>query len=345
MKKVFIIVAILLATATTITIVSCKKDKENEKSNNTENSFMHHELSDMDKAMIAFGEKIKTAAEKKDAVTMPLSDGLNTLSNYQNFTLCNASINSYEMIKDTISAKLNVTDGAVQLSDLYGIYESTRTEILAKFNSLTGSPKTIYLIKTSIADNSQNAVLNNFTGVLDVNVISYMVNSVNDTDLQDSFGSTDFWDDFEYGGKCDIYDGQCVGRDCVTELNSMLHFRMPDPTNIPGYSVYLTNIEFYKAYATAYPDSSSPNGYYAWPWRSFWSDLQCVSPSEMNYYLNAIEDDIDDLKSEYYYSLVQFYLGEQQNNNYNHNKDSNYHWESYLDYVIAEINTTPLPND
>lgn len=29
MKKVFIIVAILLATATTITIVSCKKDKEN----------------------------------------------------------------------------------------------------------------------------------------------------------------------------------------------------------------------------------------------------------------------------------------------------------------------------
>ena len=70
MKKAFIIVAILLATATTITIVSCKKEKENVKSNNTENSFMHHELSDMDKAMIAFGEKIKTAAEKKDAVTM-----------------------------------------------------------------------------------------------------------------------------------------------------------------------------------------------------------------------------------------------------------------------------------
>ncbi len=77
-KKIMIIAAVLLVAATTIAIVSCKKDKDHEKNNNTENLVKSRELSDVDKEMIAFGEKLKTAANERSGETLPLGEALNT---------------------------------------------------------------------------------------------------------------------------------------------------------------------------------------------------------------------------------------------------------------------------
>ena len=76
MRKTFIFAAILLAVATTITIVSCKKDKETVKNNISENSMKSYELSEMDKTMIAFGEKLKSASNERSGETMPLEEAL-----------------------------------------------------------------------------------------------------------------------------------------------------------------------------------------------------------------------------------------------------------------------------
>lgn len=337
MKKAFIIVAILLATATTITIVSCKKEKENVKSNNTENSLMNYELSEMDKAMIAFGEKLRTTSEEKSGETMPLSEALTALSNYQNFSLCDASFYSTEMTLDTFKVSLDVTNGEVSFSDLSDFFYVTKTLILSRLTSISGDSKAIYSIWSSISESTRGN-LDNYTGSIDVNVVVRIREGIN-PGIFSQFDTTDYWYDFDSLGKCDIYAGQCVGSDCVTRLNQMLHFRRPS-INIPGFRVYFTDMENYLARAINYPDVYSPNGYYAWPWRSFWDDVQCVSPSEMTYYLYAIEDDIADLESQYYNSLVEFQLHE-----HSYWKEPNQHHEAYLNYTIAEIHYTPLPND
>ena len=332
-NKLFIFSAILLVAVTTITIVSCKKD--NEKSNKTENLVNSHELSDMDKEMIAFGEKLKTASDERSGETMPLDEALTTLSNYQNFKLCDASHYSTEVLTDTLYVSLNVTNGEVLLSELNRIYELTKPEILSKFNSLSGSQKAIYYIR-SIVDESMRGDRDNFTGTLDVKVISHMVDDPIMPDPM-SFNSTDYWYDFEYLGKCDIYEGQCVGRDCVTELNAKLHNRRGELQCLEGYRVYLTNIEQSEEEAIHYPDSNSPNGHYAWPWRSGLELPQCVSPSEMTYYLHAIEEAMGDIEDYYYRTIVDFQFGEVNKLPW---KEPNYIWEAKLYFTVGEVNCT-----
>ena len=337
MKKAFIIVAILFATATTITIVSCKKDKENVKSNNTENSLMNYELSEMDKAMIAFGEKLKSAS--KDDATMPLLDGLNTLTNYQNFSMCDASHYSTEMIADTLKVSLDVSSGEVSLSDLNDLYESTKQEILEKFAALTGNQKAIYCIKSSVNSTTKND-LNGFSGTINVDVVSQMEESFVNPGSPSSFGDTDYWYDFDHLGKCDIYIGQCVGRDCITELNSKMAYMLDIPLCGEGYRRYLTDIADSTIYAHDLPDPSSPNGYYALPWRSFWDDPYCVSPSEMNYYLDVILDLYSDVVQSSTKSLVGW--GIDQTNSY---KNENYNKMGCIQYRLANVNCIPVGFD
>ena len=336
MKKVFIFVAILLATATTITIVSCKKDNENEK-NNTENPLMNYELSEMDKAMLAFGEKLKTAS--KDDATMPLVEGLNTLTNYQNFSMCDASHYSTEMIADTLKVSLDVSNGEVSLSDLNDLYESTKQEILEKYAALTGNQKAIFCIKSCI-NNTAKDDINSFSGTINVDVITQMEESFALPGSSTSFDSTDYWYDFEGLGKCDIYIGQCVGRDCVTELNTKMAYMFSIPLCSDGYRRYLTDIEDGTIDAHTLPDLSSPNGYYALPWRSFWDDPYCVSPSEMNYYLDVILDLYSDVVQSSTKCLVGWGLGQ-----HDYYKYENFHKESYIQYRFANVNCIPVGPD
>ena len=60
---------------------------------------------------------------------MPLAEALNTLSNYQNFTMCNASHYSTDMVTDTFKVTLNVNNGQVLLSELNRVYETTKPEM------------------------------------------------------------------------------------------------------------------------------------------------------------------------------------------------------------------------
>lgn len=294
-NKLFIFSAILLVAVTTITIVSCKKD--NEKSNKTENLVNSHELSDMDKEMIAFGEKLKTASNERSGETMPLEEALSTLTNYQNFTMCDASHYSTEMLTDTFTVTVNVNNGEVLLSELNRVYETTKPEILAKMNSMDGDQKAIYLIRTTPSETTR-AGLDDYTGDLELHVVTRMLDTFASNDsFCTVFDSTDFWHDFDSLGKCGPYVGQCVGRDCVTELQAMMSNRLTAISCGQGFNTVFIYPENMTIEAINYPDTHSPNHHYALPWRSFWDDPQCVSPDEMNYYLNSLIQILHDIEN------------------------------------------------
>lgn len=334
-RKLIILAATILVAVTTTIVVSCKKDKESSKTNLTEKNLQDWEPSETDLAMISFGEKMKAASHERSGETMPLSEALNTLTNYQNFTMCDASYYSMEMLTDTFRVTINVADGQILLSELNRIYETTRPEILARLNSLNSSEKNIYLIKIVVGQTARNG-LDNYTGTLDVNVVSRMIDGFSSPNTI-VFDSTDYWYDFEYLGKCDIYEGQCIGQDCVTRLNLYLHLRRPVLRCSEGYRVYLRNIEDYDREAINYPDPNSPNGHYAWPWRAGSNLPQCVSPSEMTYYLNAIENAMDDLEDYYEKTIVEFFLDRAYKLPW---KEPIPIWEAWLDFTVADVDCT-----
>lgn len=320
-KSFFIIAAVVIVAATAITVSSCKKDKT-EESNTNETVAKNYELSDMDKAMIAFGEKMKAASDERSGETMPLAEALNTLSNYQNYTMCDASHYSTEMVTDTFKVTLNVCNGQVLLSELNRIYETTKPEILEKLNSLDGDEKAIYIIKTFVKETPRNG-LDGYTGTLDARVVTRMMDSFGTPNMiKTAFDSTDYWYDFDSLGKCGQYVGQCVGRDCVTELKTIISNRLTTIACGSGYYTVFFDQEDIEIEAIDYPDVHSPNSHYALPWRSFWDDPQCVSPDEMNYYLNKLLQILNNMEITYSKIIVDIYFSEKETyRELNHNTE------------------------
>lgn len=334
-KKTILSVAELIIVAIiSVTVISCKK--ENEKTKDTRNLMDSCVLSDMDKSMIAFGEKIKAAANEKSDETMPLEEALNTLTNYQNFSMCDASHFISEMLTDTIWISLNVSNGEVLLSEIDYVYETTRQEILSKYNALNSDQKAIYIIRTDLGE-PFGIRLDDYSGELDLVVVFRMLDSFgSENQFPFNFGITDHWTDFQYLGKCGNYSGQCVGRDCVTQLNSKMRERMGNLGCGDGYSVYFTDTYYVTIRAT-----QLPNGQTYWPWRSFWDNPQCISPDEMNVYLRNIQEVYNNVEDTALKPIIDFHFGEQQ-----YWKLPNENWESYAVFTMGDINCSPvLPDD
>lgn len=331
-KHLIIIAAVLLAAATAIIAVSCQKEKQNENEKTIiAKKTQGYEPSEMDKAMMAFGNRMKSAALEKSGETMSLAEALTTLSNYQNFSMCDASYYSTEMTVDTFRVSLNVTNGEVSLSDLYDVYETTETQILSRLASLDGNQKAVYSIWCFVAEATKGN-LDDYTGRLDVDVVSHIRgNIVPGNPLY--FGSTDYWYDFDTLGKCGPYVGQCVGSDCVDEIRLKLASHIILPNCGPGYRLYLTNQITENGYSSDFPDSSSPNGHYALPWRSFWDDPQCVSPSEMNDYLQAFLDLFSGFENTYSKDIAEYSI-----NKCLHYKYENHNKEIYFHCMLADVN-------
>ena len=282
-KNYYLFAAIVIVAATVFAVVSCNKDSERQ----TEKNAPAYEPSEMDKAMMDFGQKLKAASNERSGETMPLAEALNTMTNYQNFSMCDASNYSLNMLADTIHATLNVVNGEVLLSELNRFYQATEPAIMSKFNSLDGDDKAIYLIRSVVAEN-QRGDLDNYSGNLGINVITRILLERGPSNPL-TFNASDYWNDFDSLGKCGDYQDQCIGRDCVTELQAKLVARRPGFSCEPGYRVYFTNSETNFIYPDDYWNLHSPNKRYALPWRDNLDSLVCVTPSEMTWYLDTIE--------------------------------------------------------
>jgi hypothetical protein len=156
MKKVFIFVAILLATATTITIVSCKKDKENDK-NNIISRDISVSQENMDEYLLTFKRNLQNATQNDETISLEKAE--QDLSNLLNFDFGDANYSTNEIRCDTIHAVLSMTNNAVSLYQLNIAYQSLFEQIVETYKHIDLPEKSIYSINCSFNKNpSDNKV-------------------------------------------------------------------------------------------------------------------------------------------------------------------------------------------
>ncbi|MBW6491649.1 MAG: hypothetical protein K0B15_10715 [Lentimicrobium sp.] len=97
-----------------------------------------------------------------------------------------------------------------------------------------------------------------------------------------AFSEDDYWISGGLLGKCDIYAGQCVGRDATTELEYFFNL----PKTNPGFYVSIESVD---AHAFDYPASDNPYGNYKIWAENINHSNNCLDPDELNYYLSKWE--------------------------------------------------------
>lgn len=284
-RNLFLTIALVIVAAT-VAFVSCKKEKQEQTSNK---ELSTSQLSEMDREMLAFGERLKSAEESEEV--MPLKEAVRTLSNYQNFLLCDASVSVPDMICDTFEVMLPVSDGMAQLVDLKRLLDVNKANIHARFNTLDGNGKTIYCITSKILEEGsteQSARIQTIT-------LMHNGPTRDNPAYAVLFDSTDYWYDFGGLGKCGDYVGQCIGQDAVSKLQLKLREWLPMPTCACGRT-YLTDHVQVTVLSIAYPDATSPNGYYAMPYNPNVNYPMCVSPEDMRWYYESIRSIYNDVE-------------------------------------------------
>ena len=280
MKKNSVLAIIAMAIlATTVAVVSCKKEKQEQTTNN---DLVTSQLSEMDRKMLAFGERLKSAEESGEV--MPLKEAVKTLSDYQNFLLCDASFNSPDMIRDTFDVMLPVSNGMVQLRDLKQMLEVNKANILACFDELDGVGKTIFCITSKIVEEGSTEQSTRVQTI----VVMHNGPSRDNPAYAVLFDSTDYWYDFDTIGHCGDSAGLFYGQDAITKLEYKLKEWLPAPA-CANSRIYLSNYDEVSVLAIAYPDATSPNGYYAMPYNPDVRHHMCVTPSDMLWYYNSIK--------------------------------------------------------
>lgn len=286
MKKNSILAIIAMAIlATTVAIVSCKKEKQEQTSNK---ELSTSQLSEMDREMLAFGERLKSSGSVDE--TMPLEEAIHILSNYENFLLCSISYIAPEKIRDTFEVELPVSNGMVRLSDINQLLATNKAKILARFNTLDGAEKELFFIASKVLKEGSTEQ------IARIQTVVCMQNSpVRYDPYTVLYDSTDYWYDFDGLGKCGDYVGQCIGQDAVSRLHNKLNEWLPLPA-CAGARLYLTDYIEFTVLSIAYPDATSPNGYYAMPYNPDISTPLCVSPEEMRWYYESIKSIYNDVE-------------------------------------------------
>lgn len=142
MKKTLLVGTLLVLVMASIAVVSCKKDKPEQTSNNNEMSVRNPD--NMDDYILAFKDKLLSA--EKDGETISLEDARRELSNLLNFDFDDANNPFDVFVYDTLFVKIKLTNGMVGLSDLASAYDDALNMILVSYRALDLSDKTVFAV-------------------------------------------------------------------------------------------------------------------------------------------------------------------------------------------------------
>ena len=274
MKFVATVATLLVAAAGVITFEAC--NKKNEVVNNIP-ELNTPELSDMDKEMILFGEKMKAAT--KGGETMQLEEAIRNLSNYENFKMCDASNYPADMERFTIESEIPVIEGNVYLSDINALYESNKKQIKDKLASIESDNKTVYCIYSRIEENGKDG-----DGARIVtDAIIYRGQPIG---FGIDINNRDYWRPCCLEGQCGPYIGQNVGQDAVTRLDEIAKAQILIPNCGSGYRTYLCDYDLYEIFSYDWIDVNSPNGHYGLIDCTY--ESSCLDPDDMRYYRDNI---------------------------------------------------------
>ncbi|MCR4848583.1 MAG: hypothetical protein K5920_07040 [Bacteroidales bacterium] len=150
MKKIFIFGVVML-TAMTLALVSCKKDETsvNATTNVSSKSFYQPpQVDDMNAYLKAFKQKMQTRGNNE---TMDLDEAAWHLSSVANYDFGDV-VNDYANFHyDTLYYNINVVDGKVNVSDLNALYTVAASDIESTFENLDLDNKHIRFIGAKIS--------------------------------------------------------------------------------------------------------------------------------------------------------------------------------------------------
>lgn len=156
-NKRFIIATVLVAMATTVAIVSCKKEDQEALQSVSQpvKTFTVPQIDDMNAYLKGFKQKMKESQNAKDAEYLSLEEAAWHLSSVANYDFGRVNVRYTDLYYDTLYYQVNVTDGHIELSDLNILYAIMASDIESLYQSLNMQEKHIRLIGASIAEDGQ----------------------------------------------------------------------------------------------------------------------------------------------------------------------------------------------
>jgi hypothetical protein len=329
-KLVAAVAALIVVTTAVVTFEACNKKNEVVSNNSTNDVVSILPNASTDEYLLDLRNRMKNAT--KDGEAMTITDAEWALTALENFGFCDGSKRSKEMIVDTFYTRIRVSDSKISLYNLNLAYENNKSQIMNKFNSIIGDDKNIYWIMCDI-DNSLKE---------DSATVKTIVSIRNGDDMGNPmrFESTDYWYDFNGKGKCDSYVWQYEGRDAVTEMNTKVLANIPQYECVNG-RVYFTNIINFETSSLEYQNQCLDSPYEdCCLYLNTTNCNRCLTPSELNWYLDSILGYIDSIESYCNKYIIEFelipgsILGD---------KDVPDLWIMYL--YFGDINCTHQPMD
>ena len=167
MKKTKLVISIIILAimATTVAVVSCKKDNENtstQKGYTIQQPADIRQMEDPRTYMLDFKKKL---TESKDNEAFNIDDAAWHLACLASLDFCNVNVECDDFQFDTIEMQVNVTDGIILLGDLRTAYEQMCTEIRQFKNGFSHCDQNLYYINVSIGaeGNARIALMTSFT--------------------------------------------------------------------------------------------------------------------------------------------------------------------------------------
>ena len=154
-KRNFLITTLLVVAATTIAVVSCKKETQANLLGNSpqpEKTFTPPEVDDMNAYLKDFKLKMQNATRDNEE-TLSLEEAAWHLSSVANYDFANVNVQFTDLRYDTLYYNINVSNGQVVLSDLNSVYSSMSSDIDAFYQNLILENKHFHFIQTSISEN------------------------------------------------------------------------------------------------------------------------------------------------------------------------------------------------
>ena len=284
MKKSTVFIAIAFAiVATAVAVVSCKKEKQDQTSNNMEQSVQPTD--NMNEYLISFKKKLLSAQNGEEFIS--LEQAQRDLGNLLNFDFGDANYATNVFQRDTINSTLTLTQGRVDLSQLAHIYALSHKQLEETFDQVSLPNKSVYTIRCTFnqmapSDDSVDVELILTTRGFDETAALRIVPSLYDC-----------WTVFGGHGNC---DGLYVGYDHVSVLRSVYFDNHPGYSCLNG-SLYFTDESETSFDASQYPETGTPIyniGCRLWAGNSYPYEYDEVEADEMVYYYNNLCDIIDD---------------------------------------------------
>jgi hypothetical protein len=193
MKKNSVLAIIAMAIlVTTVAVVSCKKEKQEQTSNNTEQSVQSS--NNMDAYLISFKEKLLSAEKGGELISLEQAE--RDLGDLLNFDFGDANYPTDVNHFDTIHANLTLSNGYVELSQLAETYTIVINQILDAFNKIDLPEKTVQLITCNFKESTIKE-----SNAEDIEIVLITRGYTG----EDEATNGDLWRPTNLGGTCDGY--------------------------------------------------------------------------------------------------------------------------------------------